>query len=124
MNLNQALEKIPSEKRLSEIGCLAIKHRVEEKLRKYRGGYKVIEKARDNMDNLKREQQKIYYVAAELDLPPISPEFKETEPANLFGLSSFKNVYILKRSKNRIYEKNTISKQYISSISSFEFAPN
>ena len=70
------LSQIPSEERLSEIGSLALRHRVDDKIKKYQGGYKVIERVKDNVPNLKREQQKIYYIASELCLPPISPEYK------------------------------------------------
>ena len=55
---------IPNEERLNEIGCLALRHRVDENMKNYNGGYKVIERVKENMTNLKREQQKIYYIAS------------------------------------------------------------
>lgn len=46
VNVDKVLSSIPCEEKLNEIGKSAYKYKVEEKLRKYRGGYKVIEKAR------------------------------------------------------------------------------
>lgn len=57
-------------------------------------------------------------------MPPIAPEYKETEPTNLFGLSSFKDVYINKKNKVKNSEKNSICKEYPLSLSQMEIANN
>ena len=64
ITLKKVLNQIPSEERLSQIGGQALRHRVDEKIKKYKGGYKVIERVKENVTTLKREQQKIYYIAS------------------------------------------------------------
>ena len=46
ITLNKVLEQIPPEERLNEIGFLALRHRVDEKIKKYKGGYKVLERVK------------------------------------------------------------------------------
>lgn len=45
-------------------------------MKNYEGNYKLIMDACKNFPHLKKEQKKLYYIAAQLELPSVSNEFK------------------------------------------------
>lgn len=84
--IETVLRDLPSETRLREMmdHPYAETPEIRQKiLSGYKGKYDIIRRAADNIQNLKCEAEKIYYLAAELNLYRIKNEFDPEHPEGI-----------------------------------------